>query len=149
MRWLKRRLQESFGTVRGVVHNPWSLGGMARAAALRLWRARGGGFYGLGYVIAFVVLEVRSAADEVAGADGVTGFVTGQLAGFLLRFTIESFLNGFLALLWPLFVIDRLALWGAAMLGAGYFVFERWLRPLAEAALPELRKQSEGAPGGD
>jgi len=99
---------------------------------LKMWRAKGGGFYGLGFVIAFITLEIRMFAAEFSGSDSVAEFIIGEALESLLRIGFLSFLNGFLALLWPVYLLERLGLWGIAILIGGYFGFERVLRPIVE-----------------
>lgn len=106
---------------------------------LQMWRARGGGFYGLGFVIAFITLEIRMFAAEFGGSDSVAEVIIAEALESLLRIGFLSFLNGFLALLWPVYLLDRLGLWGIAILIGGYFGFERVLRPIVENWFPELQ----------
>ncbi|WP_405227109.1 hypothetical protein [Lentisalinibacter sediminis] len=103
-----------------------------------LWTARGGGLYGLGVVVSFLILEARMIADDVAESAGVTDFLVGELIEFVFRLGFMSVLNGFLALLWPLWVLERLRFWGIGLLAAAYGVFEYGLRPLVESRVPEL-----------
>src|SRR6478735_500402 len=37
----------------------------------KLWASRGGGFYGLGYVVTFVALEIKSLAGGLTTVDGL------------------------------------------------------------------------------
>jgi len=132
-------------------HEPRSAPRLLRAALLRIWRARGGGFYGLGYVVTFVVMEVRLVAGEFQGSDSMLSFLSDQLLEYLFRLGVMSFVNVLLAFLWPLFVLEHLQGWGVPVLLVGYFVFERWLRPRLEATFPELnhaegRESPTGAP---
>lgn len=131
---------------RMVWHDPRSLGTLIRQGLLGLWRARGGGLYGLGYVVAFVLLEVKVVVGEFAGSEGVIAFLGDQLLEYLLRLGLMSFVNVVLAFLWPLLLLERLGVWGLLLLPAAYLLFERWLRPRVEAAFPELRRTSD-APG--
>jgi hypothetical protein len=123
--------------------DPKSAGPLLRAGLLGIWRARGGGFYGLGYLVTFVLLEVRLLATEVAQSEGVAEFVGSQLLEYLFRVGILSLLNVVQALIWPLLVLGQTGPWGLALLPLGYLAFERWLRPRVEAAFPELGKDAE------
>jgi hypothetical protein len=87
------------------------------------------------------VLQVRSFTEAVTGATSFSEFVIGEIAGHLLRFGIDSFVNGLLALLWPFFVIEHLHGLGIALLIGAFFVFERWLKPSVVQWLPELRRR--------
>lgn len=138
-RWLARHVRHG----REIWNDPRSAGNLLRDGLIGIWRARGGGFYGLGYLITFVILEARMAIGQIEGSDSVLGFVGGQLVDYVLRLGFMSVVNVLLAFLWPLFVLQHLAAWGALLLVVGYFGFERWLRPVVEASVPELRKDPE------
>ena len=64
-RWLRGRYDTWRALALRVRDEPMSLGTIAREAAVTLWSSRGGGFYGLGYVVTFVVLEIRLFASQV------------------------------------------------------------------------------------
>jgi len=108
-------------------------------AGARIWRSRGGGLYGFGYLVTFVILEVRLVASEFDASGGVFEFFSDQLLEYLFRLGFMSLANVVLAFLWPLLLIERFQLWGILALGVGYFVFERWLRAAIEAQIPELK----------
>jgi hypothetical protein len=105
-----------------------------------LWQARGGGFYGLGYVLTFIGMEIRTFTGDIGGSDSVSDFVLQQSFEFVSRICIDSFVNVFLALLWPAFVLKWLGGWGILVLLGGYLGFEYGLRRLVETWLPELRE---------
>jgi hypothetical protein len=117
-----------------------------RASLLRIWRARGGGFYGLGYLVTFIVMEVRLVGGEVMASESVVDFVASQAGERVLRLGIDSFVNSILAFAWPAFVLDRFQLWGLVALAVGYLAFEKVLKPRLEATFPELRFEPEDAP---
>lgn len=141
LRWLRRRITGTTDTVKLLAANPKRAGSLARDATVRLWRARGGGLYGLGYVVCFGVLQARSFTDQVSSATSVEEFVISEVTTHLLRFGIDSVVNSLLSLLWPAYVLDYLKGWGIVALIVGFWTFERWLRPLVERWLPELRKR--------
>lgn len=120
--------------------DPRSFGALVRQGLLGLWRARGGGLYGLGYVVTFLVLEIQVVIGEFEGSEGLLAFLGDQLLEYVLRLGVMSFVNALLAFLWPLLVLERLGVWGLLLLPAAYFTFERWLRPRIEARFPELRR---------
>ncbi len=90
-----------------------------------MWRARGGGYYGMGYVVSYFVLEIRMLVGDLQETEGVADFITGQVLGFF----VESFINAFVALAWPFLLIAKYELWGVGLLIVGYFVFERLIKP--------------------
>jgi hypothetical protein len=111
----------------------------------KVWDARGGGFYACGFVVAFVWLEFTTLVDEFSSSTGFTGFLSGQLIQFLLRFTVDSLVNTVHALIWPVHVIAFSPPWGFVILGAMYLVFtyllknplERWLFHEADTTAAE------------
>jgi len=107
---------------------------------LKMWRAKGGGFYGLGFVIAFISLEISMFADEFSGSNSVPEVILQEVLESVFRVGFMSFVNGFLALLWPVYLLETLRAWGIAVLIGGYFGFERGLRPLVERWFPELQE---------
>lgn len=146
-RWLARRLRLA-ATVRD---DPGSLPGLLRDGLLGIWRSRGGGLYGLGYLVTFVILEVRLVVGEFGGSDSLLTFLSDQLLQYLLRLGYMSLVNALLALLWPIWLLERLGGWGLLILIIGFLTFPRWLRPGLEALVPELRRRApaEPGPGGD
>jgi hypothetical protein len=134
--WVARQVR----TAREIYREPRSVFGMLRKAVVGLWVARGGGFYGLGYLVAFIVLEVQIFTSELAESTGVSDFVTSQMLEFALRVGFMSFVNGFLALVWPIYLLDWLGGPGILVLLGGYLIFERVLRPFVEGHIPELKE---------
>jgi len=121
------------------VRDPKSLGPRFNRFLLELWKSRGGGFYGLGYVITFVWLEISLFFGDVAESEGVTDFVTQQITEWLFRFAFESMLNSLMALVWPFLVINRFATNGILALIAGYLLFQHLVKPRLDdwlAAIP-------------
>lgn len=110
---------------------PW-----LRTWVARLWQAKGGGLYGLGYVITFLYLETSSFAGNFSG--GTSGFLISQMLQYALRFSLESIFNVVSALIWPVHLLQWLGAWGLAVLVIAFAAFERLLRPLIEAWFPEL-----------
>jgi hypothetical protein len=108
---------------------------IVRRSFRAVWRARGGGYYACGFFVTFIVLEVKMLVSDIVEADGVGDFFTGQLLEMFFRYFSESFLNGFLALIWPVYLIEWRKPYGLVLLIGGYFVFaaflkqplERWL----------------------
>ncbi len=136
---LTDRARESADLGRVLVTEPRSfpaaLWVVVRRWIRKVWDARGGGLYACGFVIAFVWLEFTTLVDAFSSSAGLTGFFSGQLIQFLLRFTVDSLVNTVYALIWPVQVIRFSPPWGFAILGAMYLVFtyllkaplERWL----------------------
>ena len=69
-------------------------------------------------------------------------------AAFVFRFAVQSFVNGFIAFAWPVFVLDYLGGWGFLALGAGWLAFEYLAKPLINARLPELAPEKKPSQAG-
>jgi hypothetical protein len=135
---LKHRVSDSYTTMRGIVAEPHTAPGIARAALIKLWRVRGGGFYGLGYVITFVVLEIRTLIGTAVDSTDVVTMMVQEALQLLFRFAVQSFINGFVAFGWPIVVVNYLHGWGLLAIGVGWLLFDRWAKPWINARLPEL-----------
>jgi len=122
---------------------PGEVAGIFRRSLRAIWRARGGGFYAFGFVLTFFWLEATMFVADITGAESVGDFFTGQIFEMFFRYFSQSFLNGLLALIWPLLLIDFRPPWGLAILAGMYVVFvavvrdplERWLMA-AEGTAP-------------
>lgn len=139
-KFLHRRLDPIAESVR----KPSTIKGRVRRALIGLWRTRGGGLYGLGYVITFVILEVRALFGDIVEATNVTGAFAAEMLAWLFRFGVDSFLNVGLAFAWPAFVIDGLGGWGIVVVVGAFIGFERLARPWVERQLPELVAVPDG-----
>ena len=114
---------------------PGKAHGWFRTWFAKVWKVRGGGLYAVGYALTFAYLEVRSLISEIAEADGVVDFFTGQLIEFFVRFMSESIMNMIQAFMWPVSLIQAWQPFGAIALGLMFFAFplllkkplERWL----------------------
>jgi hypothetical protein len=95
----------------------------------KVWDARGGGLYAFGFVVAFVWLEFTTLVNEFSSSTGITGFFSGQLIQFLLRFTVDSLVNTAYALIWPVRIISYSPPWCLSFL-AQYVVFTYVLKNL-------------------
>ena len=132
------RLTRHVQTAKRLHAEPKSIGPMMREALVRVWSARGGGFYGLGYVIAFIIIEVQMFTGEILESSSVADFAFAQIFEFALRISFLSFINVFLAFIWPVYVLDFAGGYGLAALLLGYIVFEKLVRPVVENHFPEL-----------
>jgi hypothetical protein len=105
-----------------------------RRALLRMWRLRGGGFYGLGFVVTFVVLQIGALMSDAAEASTAMDFVTSQLAEAVLKFLGDTLINFLLSFIWPLLFLGWAGSWGILVLICAFLVFDRWLKPWISAA---------------
>jgi hypothetical protein len=115
---------------------------LVRDWLVALWATKGGGFYGLGYVVTLVTLEALSfEQDAVNGASSVAGaesFVASQAFQYISGFGIDSLMNTIRAAAWPAYLFDWLGPAGIVAFFVGGAAFERIVRPAVEARVPEL-----------
>lgn len=132
------RLARHLRVAKQLREQPKSIGPLLRESMVSVWRSRGGGFYGLGYIIAFIYFEAQMLAGDVLESDSVADFAVAQVFEFVIRIGFLSFINAFMALLWPIHVF-RFGGWVAVVVLIGsYYTFEMLLRPRIEAYFPEL-----------
>ena len=115
-----------------LVHRPGVLPGKAhgwfRTWFGKVWKVRGGGLYAVGYALTFAYLEVRAIVSEIAEAEGVVDFFTGQIVEFLFRFLSETLVNMIQAFIWPVFVIQAWQPFGLIALVLAFILFPIWLK---------------------
>ena len=113
----------------------------------KVWDVRGGGLYACGFAVTFLILEIGSLADDVLGIGAV---FNGEVISFLVDFIIDSFMNTFFALMWPIYVVQWVPPFGAIALGVAFWLFPTYAKPHIEGWLfdgePEVIEESE-APG--
>jgi hypothetical protein len=134
------RFVRHWQTVTEIRRDPRSIPGRLRGLLLEMWISRGGGFYGIGYVVAFAYFEVQMITGELSGSNSVGEFVLGQTLEYVLRLGFMSFVSALQALLWPAFVAGWWNGGGLLLLIGGYLAFEYLLKPRVEAVFPELRE---------
>lgn len=140
---MKRRIKQGFANIEQGMREPRSVGRMVRQGVrkslVRLWRTRGGGLYGLGYVVTFVLNEVPRIIDSAKAMIDGSESVLGAIFEWLLRLGADTFESMLIAFLWPAYILGLTGGWGLVALVVAYFVFEKLLRPLVESALPDLK----------
>jgi hypothetical protein len=124
---------------------PRSIAGFLRDGFVSVWVSHGAGFYGLGWIVTFVVLEVNLFSGELLGSDGVADFIGSQLFEYVLRVGFMSFVNSLLAAIWPVYVLEWFDVYGVVLFIGGYYGFEKLLKPVVEGQFPELRKARQAA----
>ncbi len=98
----------------------------------KVWEVRGGGLYACGFAVTFIILEIGSLADDVLG---VGALFNGEAISFLIDFIIDSFMNTFYALIWPVYVVEWAPPWGAIALGVAFWLFPTYAKPHIEGWL--------------
>ena len=142
---MKQRIKQTFANIDQGVREPRSIGPKVRASLVELWRSRGGGVYGLGYVVTFVALEVPATIVNFTEVVSGSASVAAAIFEWLLRFGLDTFLNMLWAFLWPVLLLREMRGWGVAALVVGFVVFEKLLRPLVESVIPELKPVAKTA----
>ncbi len=104
----------------------------------KVWKARGGGFYALGFAVTFIYLEIRTVTGEFVESASLMAFFTEQLIEFVLRFAIDSLINMLYSFIWPVYWVQWQPPFGAIALGAGYLVFANYIKqPLTAWLFPD------------
>jgi hypothetical protein len=109
----------------------------------KVWEVRGGGLYACGFAVAFIILEAGSLADDVSGIGAI---FTGGAISFLIGFIIDSFMNTFYALLWPVFILQWQPPIGAIALGIAFWLFPAYAKPHIEGWLFDAEPQAAEEP---
>jgi len=100
-----------------------------------VWDARGGGLYACGFVITFILLEIKMFVLDIFAAESVSSFFTGQASELLFKYIGQSLQNTISAFMWPVYVIEIQPPWGLGVLVGMFILFpmflkeplERWL----------------------
>ena len=94
----------------------------------KVWHARGGGLYAVGFAITFLYLEVTDILfDDVPTLVSMNVF-TAEIAGFVIDFFIDTLKNMVAAFMWPVWVIQWRQPWGIGLLVAAFFLFPRFVK---------------------
>ena len=129
---LKARGSEIADLGRTAVHQPREMprkvGGIFREAISKMYRARGGGFHACGFVVTFLLLEARTLADDLFSSGSFSEFIGFQVIQWFFRFALDSLINTFLAIIWPIYLLDWNPIAGLIILVAGYFVFQAFVK---------------------
>lgn len=118
--------------------------GWFRGWFAKVWKARGGGFYALGFAATFIYLEVTTVAGEFVESASLMAFFTEQLVEFVFRFAVDSIRNMIMAFVWPVYWVQWQPPFGAIALVAGYFVFAKFIKqPLTQWMFPDGEESDE------
>jgi len=143
MRRPKQLLIDTKERLSEVQEQPSVLLTWTKRSLIRTWQLRGGGFYGLGFLAVFLVLQAQDFASDVAEAESAMGFVGSQITDALLKFANATFANMISAFVWPVLFVNWLGSWGIPVLIAGFLGFDRWAKPYINKRIPELAKTSK------
>jgi len=148
---IKNHLRQTFATIGQGVREPKSIGPTLRTSLIGLFQSRGGGLYALGYVVTFVVLEVLEIPEmfaDLAGLFAAGGSLFGGVIALVVDFFVDLITNMVYGFIWPALLIEWLGWWGVLLLAIGFATFNRFLRPIMERFVPELKPDtsSEDSP---
>lgn len=120
----------------------------------KVWHARGGGLYAVGFAISFLYFEVMDIVfDDVPKLASINVF-SADIAGFVIEFIIDTFINMAYAFMWPVWVIQWQEPWGIGLLVAAFFLFPRFVKQPLEHWLfegeepPPVEKRQRKKRGG-
>ena len=106
----------------------------------KVWEARGGGLYAVGFAVTFLYLEIIDILfDDVPTLVSINLF-SADIAGFVIDFFIDTLKNMVSAFMWPVWVIQWREPWGIALLIAAFFLFPRFVKQPLEHWLFEGRE---------
>lgn len=115
-----------------------------RRFARTVWRARGGGFYACGFVITFVLLEIRMFFLDIFEAEGIGDYLQELVTEKVFKYLGDSIENTVSAFIWPVYFIELYPPWGMVCLGAMYVVFSKLLKKPIEGWLFSDEEAVEG-----
>ena len=107
----------------------------------KVWAVRGGGFYACGFAVTFIILEVGSIAEDIAG---VGDLFNGQIFNFLLNLVIDSFKNTLAAFMWPVEIVSFAPPWGAIGFCLAFVAFAKYLKSPIERWLFDDEPDNQG-----
>ena len=107
---------------------PAEVQGVLRRSLRKVWRARGGGLYACGFVVTFVILEVRMLILDIFEAESVGAFFTEQATEMVFKYLGESIQNTVSAFIWPVHILQWNSPWGIGILVLMFVVFDRLLK---------------------
>ena len=84
------------------------------------------------------MLEVHAFVGNFEGDGDLATMIVQEVLQFFFRFAAQSFMNGFIAFAWPVFVLDYLGGWAIPLVGALWYAFDRWAKPWIGTKVPEL-----------
>ena len=107
---------------------------------------RGGGLYACGFAATFIVLEIRSFAQDLKE---IGLLFDGEIVEFFANFVVDSFRNTINAFIWPAEIVQLAPPWGAIGLGIAFVTFTKFLKKPIEKWLfdEELAADEDQAEG--
>lgn len=138
MRKPRQLISDSIDRVREVQHQPSVVLTWIKQSLVSTWLLRGGGFYGLGYLVTFIILQAQSLATDFVEAEDALSFLGSQIFQILFKFFTDVIGNLIQAFIWPLMFLNLTGSWGLLILIVGFVGFDRWGKPYINQRIPEL-----------
>ena len=138
---LRGRLREGVRQARTRSHEAWvEPGGVFDEARggfrewfRKVWQARGGGLYALGFAVSFLYLEITELiTDDIPTLLTMGIFDLSAWISFVVDFIIDTLFNTWLALIWPVLLISWKSPLGLILLIAAYALFPKYVKPHIE-----------------
>ena len=142
---VSRRSREELARKGGI---PDQAHGLFRQWFRRVWEARGGGLYAVGFAIAFLYFEIKDILFDDIPKLAAINIMSADLVGFIIEFIIDTFINMGLAFAWPAWVIMWREPYGLILLIAAFILFPRFVKQpmehwLFEGKQPPAPKKRE------
>lgn len=102
----------------------------------KVWEARGGGLYAVGFAVFFLYLEaVDIVFDDLPKLFAMNWLSLGDWFGFLIEFVVDTLANTVQDFIWPALAIAWQPPIGAILLAIGLTVFPRYCKAHVEQFL--------------
>ncbi len=140
-RSLRGRLRDGVRHVRTRGHEAWvepggvfdDARGDFREWFRKIWKARGGGLYALGFAVTFLYLEINELiTDDIPTLLGLGIFDLGAWIEFAVDLVLDIMKNTLFALIWPVFVIGWKSPLGLILLIIAFALFPKHVKPHIE-----------------
>jgi hypothetical protein len=139
MRKPRQLISEGTQRLREVQQQPSVVLTWIKQSLVNTWLLRGGGFYGLGYLATFILLQAQSLASDIQEAEDALGFLSSQIFQVMFKFFTDVLGNLIQAFIWPLLLLNLTGSWGLLLLLAGFLGFDRWGKSYINQRVPELQ----------
>ncbi len=140
MRKPRQYLNDSIDRAAEMQRNPSVVLAWIKQGLINTWVLRGGGFYGLIFLLVFLFLQAQTFVLEMLEAEDAIDFVTSQLVEAVFKFFSATLGNMVQAFLWPVLFINWVGSWGIPALIAAFLSFDRWGRPYINHRIPQLHE---------
>ena len=118
---------------REAVERPGGLPGKAhgwfRQWFRKVWDARGGGLYAVGFAAAFLFFEISEIVfDDIPQFVAMNSVFSSELIGFGIQFIVDTMVNFVKAMMWPVYIVTLWPPAGAIVLCLAFWLFPKYLK---------------------